>query len=373
MSFSSPLHEVYALSGTARAKFAHQMNAKDQRLRLLIAHAQLCDSLEEQVESLRKRRRTSSGEEEISRMKVVTVPNAQDPFLVQHQAQFKENLPKSEKVSGSCSTVDPAADCAVDDELDAGSPPKGSSQIIPVSNQGVEPSCDEDNNWGNNHGLPSITSAPIATESYECSYSSDSSTTITFLEMPVDDSLDSDSDSDSDTSSDYDCDIKSEISTYTQPMKATSISFSRPSNVRPYIRQDEDSDDCLDMLDSVAHAVSKQDEASIPNRFATLIPPKINENSEMSSDTTARVRAPAKPAPLAPLLCDEVTDASSAVCHDQRLQQALRQLLDSSHCNPEEISAHGSAFSRMFPSLASLFRSKDSVVVNATHDEKIAT
>ncbi|KAI4221137.1 MAG: hypothetical protein L6R40_008652 [Gallowayella cf. fulva] len=367
MSFSASFNEVYELARIARAKVAGQMNAKDQRLRLLIAHAQLYDNLDDQIERLKERRRTRSMEDS-SCKNVVSVPNFQDPFRLQQQAKPGKPSSTSKQVSGSSIACDLAAECAIDDDMDAAQPLNGLSRTDTVSIQDLECPDDEDADR-TVHGKPSVLLAPITSDPHHSPYSSGSTSHIVISEIPIDDSSDSDSDdppdpesdSDSDSDSDYDGDNTSEMLSYTQTMKATPVSFSRPKDLPPHISRAGDSEDGIDISDAAVHASSKYQDFSTLGRQDGIL---------NNSDTANRAIAPSKMTPLLPLLCDE--EVSSATYRDHRLLQALHQLLDPSQSNHEKMFPNGSAFSRVFPSLASWFRSKESSEIDAkTPEEKL--
>ncbi|KAL8636002.1 MAG: hypothetical protein Q9226_009302, partial [Calogaya cf. arnoldii] len=123
MSSSSPYAETCALAAPVRVKFNGQYGNKDQKLRLVVAHATLYDRLDHHIEQLRKGRGFNVSREELH-IKSVAVPNHQVPFRTNQHANHVRSGPRDE-----CTPRKPltsAAECSAKEDEDP-KPPLGPS------------------------------------------------------------------------------------------------------------------------------------------------------------------------------------------------------------------------------------------------------
>ncbi|KAL8910232.1 MAG: hypothetical protein Q9171_004475 [Xanthocarpia ochracea] len=357
MSSSSSYSEVFLLAERVRDKFACQHGAKDQNLRLMIAHARLYDILDDHIESLKKRRRLSASKG-LPYREAVAAPNRQDPFQINQQGRHHtRNRPGLEVTPPT--VFDMPAGCAAEDDEDLETPSSPSSRSRFVELQ----TPNRKNKTSSPHGSPSLIETHCTKELNNSPYSADYKPQTVISETAISDSSDSssntdsnsDSDSDSDSNTDYDGDLDSDYPFPTQIIKGT---------LHPHIRQDHDSDEgCPNPSDILAQDPPKAEDFPTLQRFAS----SVTQASVESEPKTATTHAPplSKTSPLAPLLCGDGSDisAASAIHHikEQRLlQQALHQLLDHPRDDGNEYtSSITGTISRMFPSLAEWVRRKD--------------
>ncbi|KAL8776581.1 MAG: hypothetical protein Q9213_008217 [Squamulea squamosa] len=349
MSLSVSYSEVYALAGKARAKFIGQVNAKDQRLRLLVAHAKLYDCLDEHVENMRKRRRTRPYEDTF-RTRVVDVPNPHDPFKIKQQTHPPQDTPKNDSIGGLSAISDSVIECAVDDHKGMNEPSNAPNRTDAFPIQELDSTKGADIAYSI-HGTPFVIAEP---KTYSPCNSLSSSPQTIVSEIAVHDSSDSDSDSDSDSNSDYDGDLDpEELSYYRLTMKPHTIPIVRPRTPKPYLRRADASDDDHEKSDTVALQVSNDGNLSNLQSITVSINSPIKNAPEIDTNARAPTVVLRISSPLTPLLCDKGTDVSAAIHQDHRLQEALRQLLASSPKDEKQTSAITSMLSRVFPSLPS--------------------
>ncbi|KAL8774814.1 MAG: hypothetical protein Q9209_000753 [Squamulea sp. 1 TL-2023] len=346
MSLSNSYSEIYALAGKARAKFVGQVNAKDQRLRLLVAHAKLYDCLDEHVENMRKRRRTRPCDDTFC-IRVVNVPNPHDPCKIKQQTYSPQDASKNESTGGLSAISDCAVERASDDNenINKLSKAPNSKDSFPVQ----ELDSTEDAKIAYSiHGTPSVITEP---KTYSLRNPSDSPWQTIISETVIDCSSDSDSDSDSDSNSDFDGDLDpEELSYYRQTMKADPAPIARPPTPKPLTRREDTSDDRHEILDTVAHEISTHENLTNLQSVSYSIKLPNKDALQRDPNTKASTAALRIPLPLSPLLCDKGTDVSAAIHQDHRLQEALRHLLASSQKDDKETSAIASVLSCVFSS-----------------------
>ncbi|KAL8732663.1 MAG: hypothetical protein Q9166_002639 [cf. Caloplaca sp. 2 TL-2023] len=362
MSLSYSYTEASALAGQAHAKFAGQFDAKDQNLRLIIAHAQLYDRLDDHIKRLRKKPRLNSSKETFH-TNLLAVPNSQDPFEIKQQAHTSEDRMTSKDISGSQTALDLAVECAVEDdeEIDVS---LGSSSRAIIHDVGDTEDGDKSRRA---HGMPFVVGASRPSETYDSVYSTYSNSQTIVSEIPIEDS---DSDSDSDSYSDYEDNLDYNISFYTQQLKATELSTPRPNSIQPDIKCDEHLSDALQASDFIPHVLSEKDNLPNLEQFASslLAPEKGLSVTDNEAPTSAL--ALSKTSPLLPQLCNDGTDVSSAIHQAYELQQALRRHLNPSPVKPRRKSSIEYALSCIFPSLAFSSRKKDSKEADGQIDDE---
>lgn len=359
MSLSSSYTETCALAVQVRRKFQGQYSTnKDQNLRLIVAHAQLYDRLDDHITSLKKIRGFyARGEHPFA--PAVDVPNHQDPFRMNQQPDLQQSRPSSPRNPPWNSVTLAAAECAVDDDEDPKPPSKPSDPIRSVSvveSEVLEKPNHEDST-SEPHASPGLTGIPFTMVTNKSPYATDYTSQTVISETSIDDPSDSDSDSDSTSESDCesDCDIESsnsdydgdldpdDITIHPQRKKATPAPMAKPNTSQPRIRwQDQESDKGLQLSDVIPQDAPKIEDLPTLQRCSaqsSLRKPQKQPRTEKADCTrnnngpraAAVAAAPSKTAPLAPLLCgDAPADVAAAEVHLERgvLRKVHHRLAD---------------------------------------------
>ncbi|KAL8651530.1 MAG: hypothetical protein Q9226_004665 [Calogaya cf. arnoldii] len=331
MSYSSSYSETCALAARVRDKFQCQYGTKkDQNLRLIVAHAQLYDRLDDHIGSLRKIRELNArGENPFA--PAVAVPNHQDSFRMNQQANLQRNRPNSPKNS-PCNPPNLADEHAVEDGGDAKPSSKPSDPIVSVSIGELEDSEDLDHEdiTSEPHASPGFMGTPFTMMTNKSIYRID----YTFQTVISETAIDDPSDSESDSEGDFDGDLDSGLSFYAQPMKTDSpVPMSKPNTSQPCIRwQDQESNESLKMPDMIAQEPPEIEDLPTLQRCGPSMGSERGKKETPEPERTPRSRAaaPNKTEPLEPLLCNGVTsDMSAEVDQEYGLhEKALHRLVD---------------------------------------------
>ncbi|KAL8735700.1 MAG: hypothetical protein Q9181_002742 [Wetmoreana brouardii] len=325
MSLSVSYADIHALAERARAKFGEQVDAKDQRLPLILAHARLYDDLDHHLETLRLKRKSSERPQHI---RDTAQPNQQDAPRTEQTVPQDSNGHAAEKANGSWAKWDLVADCAIFEEDGVDPPPKYDDTMASGSVQLLGSSDDHSTS---HHSHKVHADAPPQT---------------TVSELPID--SDDESESDSDTDSDSDSDSEScpdenfECDRTLSPEGKTAIPVSISRPISPHHRHQRDSEPQLPPKPSTPSMQGPPQvddelptlERSAPTSQPPSSPPPPTQDTaadEIGNNHTAQQStASHKASPLSPQLCDDTdscTDLSSAIYEDFRVQKALRQLL----------------------------------------------
>ena len=355
MSFTSSYSETCALAARVRDKFQCQYGTKkDQNLRLIVAHAQLYDRLDDHIGSLRKiRELNASGENPFA--PPVAVPNHQDPFRMNQQADLQRNRPNSPKNS-PCNPPNLGDEYAVDDGEDAKPPWKPSDPTLSVSIGELEDleDLDHEDTTSEPHTPPGFTGTSFTMMPNKSICPIDHTSQPVISETVIDDP--SDSDSESDSEADFDGDFGSDLSFYPQAMKTVpSVPMAKPNTSQPRIRwRDQESNESLKMPDTIAQEPPEIEDLPTLQRCAPSIgnEPGKKETPEPERTPGSRAAAPNKTEPLEPLLCHgDISDVSAEVHQEHQLhEKALQRLVDCQR-DGEDTSAILSTI-RKIPSLA---------------------
>ncbi|KAL8670278.1 MAG: hypothetical protein Q9168_005180 [Polycauliona sp. 1 TL-2023] len=397
MSYTSSYTETCALAAQVRAKFLGEYGAgKDQNLRLIVAHAQLYDCLNHHIENLEKIRQcNASGKNPYAPPPVVAVPDHQDPFRMNQQANPPRKRPTPQSETPFTPPL-PATEYATDANQDPRPPSKTSNPTCSVTIQEIEEieEIDHEDPTSSPHTPPQFDGTPFTMMTEKSTSSTDPTSPLGIPEASIDDPSDSesDSDSDSDSNSDFDFDsggesvssnssINSSIdsSIYSgdldpdlsfSTMKAVPAPILKPNTSQRCIKwQDrEPSDDQrLKLSDVIPHEHDPQaikigeslptlqrcgpstDAAARPAKEASMVEPEPQPNR---NPAPAAVAAPSKTSPLAPQLCDDASDVSAEVHQNHGLlQKCLRRLVDGQN-NGVDTLAISPTIARSIPSLA---------------------
>ncbi|KAL8717402.1 MAG: hypothetical protein Q9225_005346 [Loekoesia sp. 1 TL-2023] len=201
---SSSEPQIYDLAEKARTKLVRQVDAKDQNLRLLIAHARLFDDLDHHIEKMRARRKRILAEKsKNTETAVVMCRNAasrqpQDPHESSRLANGDEDTTRPEP--------DLAASCAILEDNCIDSLAGNINSTTAGSNPTDRPKGGNTSNKV--HGSPVIIEAHAVFQMISTPNHNSGHPRTIITESPLDDpsSLDYDSDSDSDTDSNSDFD-----------------------------------------------------------------------------------------------------------------------------------------------------------------------
>ncbi|KAL8698479.1 MAG: hypothetical protein Q9201_006545 [Fulgogasparrea decipioides] len=327
MSLSSSHPDIHALAERARGKFDEQMNAKDQRLPLILAHARLYDDLDHHLEIMRLKRKSS---ERSQHTRDTAIPNEKDAPRTEQTVPQDRNGQVTEKANGSWAKWDLVVDCAILEDEDGVDP---SPKYDDVQRLG----CSYDHSTSHRSHNVHADAAP--------------QTTVSELPLDSDDESESESESDSDSDSDSescpDDDFEFERTLSPEEKTATPASILRqisPHHHRHHYQWDSEPQPPPKSLNtSKPPTPSMQDPPQVDDDLSPLersATPSQSSTSPAVRDTAAdetdnihtpqQTAASLKASPLSPQLCDSMdgcTDVSSAIYKDHRVQKALRQLL----------------------------------------------
>ncbi|KAL8834080.1 MAG: hypothetical protein Q9170_003936 [Blastenia crenularia] len=343
------------------------MSAKDQKLRILIAHARLYDDLDSHVAQIRARREPK--------------PIKEPPKVEAAVSESRKKASRSESRGHAAGdkTVDQtgkvlwtesdlaAAECALyESDCEDSLSTADSMRSVP---QDLSEPHRKDTSKTKTHGSPIILEKPVTFNMAGTPNRPGGISQTIVSEIPIDDSSssESDSDSDSDSQTDYDSglDMKFDAALNSLAKSATPVTISRPKSPHPCLRRDCGNDSSPNpacpiedpLIDDTLPALERSPAASPGQRTV--------ENQSGSNMNTS----PLKTSPLLPQLCEFSTNNPPCIEEGHPLEQALRQLRES--CNKKR--PHQNVILQWLSSLASWSPSAEPCEIDCdVHDEKLS-
>ncbi|KAL8994867.1 MAG: hypothetical protein Q9169_005288 [Polycauliona sp. 2 TL-2023] len=349
MSYMSSYTEARGLAAQVRAKFHGEYNTrKEQNLRLIIAHAQLYDRLDDHIESLRAIREcNASGKNPYA--PVAAVSDHQDSLRTNQQANPQGKRPTPHRETPFTPPT-PATESAIEDDEDPKPLSQSSESTCSVTVKEIEDINHEDTDPGT-YTPPFLDRTPFTmmTQKSPCSADPTSQPVIseTFIEDPSESESDSDSDLDfesdgdsgSSDSSIYTGDLEPDLSSSTT--KAVPVPISKPDTPDVLPQASPDIDDSLPTLQRCGPST-----AASPEEKETSTE---SENQPRNRAVIASKKSP----PLVPQLCGDSSGVSAKVHWDHELlQQCHQRLVDAQNDGEEDTWAIASVIARNIPSLA---------------------